>query len=144
MIEIKDYIPHRYPFLFIDKILFYKKYKNILILKNVTCSEKYFQGHFIEKNIVPGILIIETMAQTSGLLANISLEKKNKKPNFYLINIENAKFKKIIIPGDQIYIESKILNIKNKIWRFQCQSFVDGKLTCKSKISCIENYDICR
>lgn len=142
MQKITDYIPHKYPFLFVDKILFYKKYNNILVLKNITFSEKYFSGHFLFKPIVPGVLIIESMAQASCLLANISLGLKVENPNFFLIGIEKARFKIMAVPGDQLYLESCILNIKNGIWKFSCFAFIDGKLACKTKIICIEKYDL--
>jgi len=139
--NINNYLPHRYPFLFVDKILCLKKYNYILTIKNITISEFYFTGHFPTKPIVPGIIIIESLAQTGGLLANISLGIKVKYPNFYLGSINNTKFKKIIVPGDQVYLEVRIKNIKKFAWKFTCQAFVDGKLVCYSDITCIRNYE---
>lgn len=144
MIKILDYLPHKYPFLFIDKILILKKYSYILTIKNITISEFYFTGHFPYNPILPGVLIIEFFAQTSGLLANLSLNIKPNYPNFYLGGVTKTKFKKIVVPGDQLYLESKIRKIKNIIWKFKCNAFVDNLLVSSSEIICIRNYDIHR
>lgn len=140
--SINKYLPHRYPFLFIDKILKFKKKCYILATKNITLSEFYFTGHFPLKPIVPGVIIIEALAQAGGLLANISLKKINNYPNFYLGSVNKTKFKKLILPGDQVYLEVHIKNIKKTAWKFNGRAFVNGQIACVSEIICIRNYDL--
>jgi len=137
--KIKDYLPHRYPFLFIDKILKVKTYNYILAIKNITISEYFFTGHFPNKPIMPGVLIVESLAQTSGLLINISLKKKNDIPNFFLGRIDKTKFKKIVVPGDQLYLEVNVINIKKIAWKFSGNVFLNGNIICSSKFTCIKN-----
>jgi len=142
--NINKYLPHKYPFLFIDKVINFKQYSYILTTKNITISEFYFQGHFPTQPILPGVIIIEALAQTSGLLINLSLNITTDYPNFYLGSVDKTKFKKIVLPGSKLYLESKIINKKNLLWKFSCKAFLDGFIICSSILTCVKNYDIHR
>lgn len=142
--NIHSYLPHRYPFLLVDKIVFLKKYYYILAIKNITIAEIYFLGHFPSHSIFPGVLIIESLAQTCGLLINVSINNKSKGPNFFLTSLNKTRFKKIVFPGDKLYLEVKIENIKKFVWKFLCRAFVNGVVVCISEISCFKIYDLYR
>ncbi|HFL8824272.1 MAG TPA: 3-hydroxyacyl-ACP dehydratase FabZ [Candidatus Azoamicus sp. OHIO1] len=136
--NINEYLPHRYPFLFIDKILKIKEYSYIFAIKNVTISEYFFLGHLPFKPIMPGVLIIESLAQLGGLLINISMNNKSSDLTFYLGSINKAKFKKIIVPGDQLYLEVYAKNLKKTAWKFLGKAFLNGKIISSAEITCIK------
>lgn len=138
MIEyIKNFLPHRYPFLLIDKIIKIKKYSNIKTIKTITISDPFFFGHFPQKPVVPGVLILESMAQTAGILIYYSKKINPKKKIIYLASINNTKFRKIVIPGDVVYFIIEVKNIKMNMWKFYCEAIVKKKLICNSYITCI-------
>lgn len=122
--EIMQYLPHRYPFLLVDRVLEFEANKRIVGLKNVTMNEPFFQGHFPGNPIMPGVLTIEAMAQTAGILAIKSAGKG--KMNVYFMSIEKAKFRRPIVPGDQVRLEVEVIQQRGNIWRLAGKAMVDG------------------
>jgi 3-hydroxyacyl-[acyl-carrier-protein] dehydratase len=122
--EIMKYLPHRYPFLLVDRIVDLKPGERALGVKNVTINEPFFQGHFPGQPIMPGVLVIEAMAQVAGVMAFRSgMEGKS----VYFMSIENAKFRRPIVPGDQVMMEIKVLKQRGNVWKFSGVATVDGK-----------------
>jgi len=137
--ELKDiYLPHRYPFIFVDKVLSFDD-TSIVAIKNVTINEPYFQGHFPTYPVMPGVIIIETLAQTAGILAKLIYANGGKDINTLktslLAMIDSTKFKKQVRPGDTLVLEVKYIKDKMNIWSFECKASVDDKVACSSKIS---------
>ncbi len=137
--EIKKLIPHRYPFLLIDKLIEITPEKSAVGIKNVTFNENFFQGHFDSMSVMPGALIIESMAQSAGTLVMYSLKKSQKNISVYLLTVDKAKFRKPVCPGDTLHnrVEKK-QNIRN-IWKFKCTSFVNDELVAEAEVSAIIN-----
>lgn len=131
--EILRVLPHRYPFLLVDRILEYEKEKRIVGIKNVTIDEPFFQGHFPGRPIMPGVLIIEAMTQMGGvlLLRDHDLREKGL---VYLVGIDNAKFRRTVLPGDQLRIVVDVLRYKHTICRMRGEAFVDGTLVAEAEI----------
>lgn len=139
ILDITKYLPHRYPFLLIDKVLSFEIGKRLSAIKNVTINEPFFTGHFPAKPIMPGALIIEALAQAAAILAYRSLENHNlEKTLFYLGSIDNARFKKIVVPGDQLLLNIEITAHRNTIWKFSGQALVDGYIVCSTQVTCAE------
>lgn len=134
--EILQYLPHRYPFLLIDRILDCATDKSIVAIKNVTINEPFFMGHFPQKPVMPGVMIIEALAQASGLLIFKSVKRLPSKDFwFYLAGIDNARFKRIVEPGDQLRLEVELLKAKSDLlWKFKCTATVDEQLVCSAEI----------
>jgi 3-hydroxyacyl-[acyl-carrier-protein] dehydratase len=130
--EIKSMLPHRYPFLLVDRVLEFEPKKRIVALKNVTVNESFFNGHFPARPVMPGVLIIESMAQAAGLLMLAEDEHKGKIPFF--TGIDNARFRKAIIPGDQIIIEVEVIRIKGNIGRAKGVAKVDGQIATEAEM----------
>jgi 3-hydroxyacyl-[acyl-carrier-protein] dehydratase len=127
--EIMQYLPHRYPFLLVDRVIDLQPGKSITGIKNVTFNEPFFQGHFPGQPIMPGVLIIEAMAQVAGLAAFSSgMEGKA----VYFMSIEKAKFRRPVVPGDQLRIEIKVLQQRGNVWKFSGAATVDGKLVSEA------------
>ncbi len=137
--QIKDLIPHRYPFLLIDKLIDIIPDTSATGIKNVTFNENFFQGHFESMSVMPGALIIESMAQSAGTLVMYSLKKKSKNTSVYLLTVDKAKFRKPVCPGDVLMnkVEKK-QQVKN-IWKFKCSSYVNDELVSQAEISAILN-----
>ena len=137
--QIKDLIPHRYPFLLIDKLIDIIPDTSATGIKNVTFNENFFQGHFESMSVMPGALIIESMAQSAGTLVMYSLKKKYKNTSVYLLTVDKAKFRKPVCPGDVLMnkVEKK-QQVKN-IWKFKCSSYVNDELVSQAEISAILN-----
>lgn len=123
--EIQNILPHRYPFLLIDRIIELESGVRAVGLKNVTINEPFFHGHFPDQPIMPGVLIIEAMAQVAGILAFHSGAKGDA---IYFMSIERAKFRKPVVPGDQLSLEIKILQNRNNVWKFSGTAFVDNRI----------------
>ncbi len=137
--KIKELIPHRYPFLLIDKLKDIVPFESAVGIKNVTFNENYFQGHFESKSVMPGALIIESMAQSAGTLVMFSLKKNYKNMAVFLLTVDKAKFRKPVCPGDTLRNEvKKKKNIKN-IWKFSCHSYVEKTLVAEAEVSAILN-----
>ncbi|MBI5100241.1 MAG: 3-hydroxyacyl-ACP dehydratase FabZ, partial [Nitrospirae bacterium] len=127
--EIIKSIPHRYPFLLVDRVLDLKPLEFIKGIKNVTINEAFFQGHFPGQPIMPGVLLVEAMAQVAGVLANRSgIEGKST----YFMSIENAKFRRPVVPGDQLVFEVKVLKNRGNVWKFSGTTKVDDKIVAEA------------
>lgn len=129
--EIMRFLPHRYPFLLVDRIVELEADKRIVGLKNVTINEPFFQGHFPGAPVMPGVLIIEAMAQVAGVMIYRDLPDKDKKL-IYFTGIESAKFRRPVVPGDQLRIEMELLNRRNNFGKMQGRATVDGKLASEA------------
>lgn len=131
--EIFKSLPHRYPFLLIDRILAVESGKKISVLKNVTINEPFFNGHFPEYPVMPGVLIIEAMAQASGVLDVLDNGKKDNEIGF-LASINEAKFKRVVIPGDSLKIEVEIASARHGFIKYDARAFVEDNLAAEAKI----------
>ena len=130
-------LPHRYPFLLIDRVLEFEANERLLGLKNVTINEPFFTGHFPVRPVMPGVLIVEAMAQATGLLAMESRpEEVGEKALYYFVGIDKARFKQPVEPGDQLLLEVSVLNVKRGIWKFAGEARVDGKIVATAEIMC--------
>ena len=137
--EIKEYLPQRYPFLLVDRVLEIELGKRILAYKNVTVNEEFFQGHFPGKPIMPGVLIIEALAQTAGVLGFKSQEKKPKDGYlYYFVGADDVRLKRPVVPGDQLMLEAVIITSKRGIYKFECRASVDSQLVGTAIIMCAE------
>jgi 3-hydroxyacyl-[acyl-carrier-protein] dehydratase len=129
--EIMKCLPHRYPFLLVDRIIDLKPGEGITGIKNVTINEPFFQGHFPGQPIMPGVLIIEAMAQVAGVLAFRSGVECDSK-SVYFMAIEKAKFRRPVVPGDQLRFDIKVLQQRGNVWKFSGSATVDGKLASEA------------
>ncbi len=133
--EIKQLLPHRYPFLLVDRVSSYEPRDSLTAIKNVSYNEPCFQGHFPEKPIFPGVLVIEAMAQAAALLGCVSM---NEKPDdgsiYYLVGVDKARFKNIVEPGDQIIFNVKFIKVRKNIWRFAVTATVDEKVVASAEL----------
>lgn len=133
--EILQYLPHRYPFLLIDRVLDCAAEKFLIAIKNVTVNEPFFMGHFPQKPVMPGVMITEALAQACGLLIFKSVQRLPSKDFwFYLAGIDNARFKRIVVPGDTLRLEVELLKVKRDIWKFNCIATVEDQLACSAEI----------
>ena len=133
--EIMGFLPHRYPFLLIDRVIEYERGKRIVAIKNVTINEPFFQGHFPGFPIMPGVLVIEAMAQAGGMIMLTELEDHEKKLAVFT-GIEKAKFRRPVTPGDQLRIEVTVPSIRSRAFRVEGKAYVDGKLVCEGTLTC--------
>jgi beta-hydroxyacyl-ACP dehydratase FabZ len=132
--EIQRILPHRYPFLLVDRVVSLELGKRIVGVKNVSINEPFFQGHFPRRPIMPGVLIIEALAQTGGILALLSTPEHLGNPSIFLMGIDKVKFRKPVVPGDQLRLEAECLRGGQKFWRMQCRAFVDGTLVAEAEL----------
>jgi 3-hydroxyacyl-[acyl-carrier-protein] dehydratase len=131
IMEIKKMLPHRYPFLFVDRVLELVPGKSIVGIKNVTTNEPFFEGHFPARPIMPGVLIIAAMAQVAGILVYKTAETDDN--IVYVMSVEKAKFRKPVVPGDQLRFEVEALQSRGKVWKFKGRALVDDKLACEAE-----------
>lgn len=138
--EIREYLPHRYPFLLVDRVEEIILDDRIVAYKNVSINEPFFDGHFPDYPVMPGVLIIEAMAQAAGILGFKSINKKPADGSMYLFaGADKMRFKRQVVPGDQLKLEARIDDKpKRGIWRFQCQASVDGELAATAAILCAD------
>ncbi|KAA0257734.1 3-hydroxyacyl-ACP dehydratase FabZ [Deferribacter autotrophicus] len=130
---IKDILPHRYPFLLVDRVKEMTD-KKIIALKNVTMNEEFFLGHFPEDPVMPGVLIIEALAQAGGILAfQFYSEEDKKNAKVYFMAIDNAKFRKPVVPGDQLILEVEVVKRKRDVWKLKGEAKVDGHVVCEAE-----------
>lgn len=133
--EILTYLPQRYPILMIDKVISIVPGKSIVALKNVTINEPYFLGHFPGKPIMPGVFILEAMAQATGILALHANKERNKEGFLYLFaGIDKARFKRPVLPGDQLRLEATALKVKGDIWKCKVVAKVSSDLVCEAEL----------
>ena len=135
--EIIQLLPHSYPFLMVDRVTALQLNESISGIKNVTANEPYFMGHFPNKPIMPGVMIIEALAQISGILAKQSYADC-KERIFYLAAINSAKFKRIVTPGDTLLLDAQIIKQRRSMWKFETKAVVDGSLACSAEIMIAE------
>lgn len=135
--EILEYLPHRYPFLLVDRVLEFEEGKRVLAVKNVTINEPFFTGHFPNNPVMPGVLIIEAMAQAAAVL---SFKTMNTKPDadlvVYFAGIDGVRFKRPVIPGDQLMMEVSIVRNMRNIWKYQGVARVDGEVAAEAELMC--------
>ncbi len=136
--QIFKLLPHRYPFLLVDRIISYTRGESIIALKNVTINEPFFNGHFPGQPVMPGVLIVESLAQAAGLLAFMDTNSKPEAGGLYfLAGIDRARFKQVVAPGDQLLLNVKITRAKRTISKFGCEAIVDGKVVCEADITTV-------
>ncbi|RPE86186.1 3-hydroxyacyl-[acyl-carrier-protein] dehydratase [Vespertiliibacter pulmonis] len=133
--EIMRLLPHRYPFLMVDRVLDFEEGKWLTAIKNVSVNEPCFTGHFPEKPIFPGVLILESLAQAMGILA-FKTQELEKGSLFYFAGIDNARFKKPVVPGDQMELRVEVLKEVRGVTRFTGIASVDGKVVCEAELMC--------
>lgn len=132
--EILRYLPHRYPFLLIDRVVEMDKGKSLVAIKNITANESYFAGHFPERPVMPGVLILEAMAQAGAVLAYKSTDTTPEDGVlYYFAGIDGVRFRKVVEPGDQLRLEVKVLRSKRDIWKLEGSAYVDGGLVCSAE-----------
>uniref|UniRef100_A0A450VL84 3-hydroxyacyl-[acyl-carrier-protein] dehydratase FabZ n=1 Tax=Candidatus Kentrum eta TaxID=2126337 RepID=A0A450VL84_9GAMM len=133
--EILDYLPHRYPFLLIDRVLDYTPGKSLIALKNVTFNENFFQGHFPGRPLMPAVLILEAMAQTAGLLALRDLDARlTRKSEYYFVGIDKARFRRPVEPGDQLLFHAEFLRTTRGMWKIDVTARVDDRLVASAQL----------
>ncbi len=138
--EVLKHLPHRYPFLMVDRVIECEPGKRLVAVKNVSFNEPYFTGHFPEKPVMPGVLILEALAQATGILGFKTASKTNDNGSLYLfVGIDNARFKRQVIPGDQLHLEVELTRTIRNIWKFDTVAKVDGKVVASAQIMCAES-----
>ena len=133
--EIMDFLPHRYPFLLIDRVVEFEPAKRLVAIKNVTMNEPFFQGHFPGLPIMPGVLVIEAMAQAGAIIMMTEIPDRETKLAVFT-GIEKAKFRRQVTPGDQLRIEVDVLAFKSRVGRMEAKALVDGKVACQATLTC--------
>jgi 3-hydroxyacyl-[acyl-carrier-protein] dehydratase len=137
--EVKNFLPHRYPFLLIDRVLDYTVRENLTAIKNVSFNEPHFIGHFPDQPIMPGVLIIEALAQATGILAFKSEVGKPVVGQIYmLVGVDKVRFKKTVEPGDQLKLYVEVMTVKRGIWKFNCRATVEEELVTSAEIICTQ------
>jgi|SRR5690625_510078 len=137
--EIREYLPHRFPFLLVDRVIEMELPQSLLAVKNVSINEPFFEGHFPELPIMPGVLILEAMAQSAGILGFKSQEKKPADGSIYLfVGVDNVRFKRPVVPGDQLLLRANYVSDRRGIWKFFCTAHVGEDLACSADIICAD------
>jgi 3-hydroxyacyl-[acyl-carrier-protein] dehydratase len=135
--QIKTYLPHRYPLLLVDRVLHWESGKSITAIKNVTINEEFFNGHFPNKPVMPGVLTIEALAQTAALLSFLTEGRKpDENTVVYFLGIDKARFRRPVEPGDQIKLEVEIVRVVRGIWKYRAVASVDGELAVEAEFMC--------
>lgn len=135
--EVLKYLPHRYPFLLVDRVVECVPGKSLVALKNVTYNEPFFQGHFPQRPIMPGVLILEALAQATGILAFRTTETRpTESVLYFLVGIDNARFKQPVEPGDQLILEIDLVRRMRDLWKFSAQARVGDKVVASAELMC--------
>ncbi|MFC5475217.1 3-hydroxyacyl-ACP dehydratase FabZ [Paraherbaspirillum soli] len=135
--QIKEYLPHRYPLLLVDRVLNWESGKSITAIKNVTINEEFFNGHFPNKPVMPGVLTIEALAQTAALLSFLTEGRKpDENTVVYFLGIDKARFRRPVEPGDQIKLEVEIVRVVRGIWKYKAVASVDGEMAVEAEFMC--------
>lgn len=135
--EVMRWLPHRYPFLLVDRVVEFESGQRLLALKNVSYNEPFFQGHFPVRPVMPGVLIVEALAQATGLLAmRTNPESVTEKSLYYFVGIDKARFKRTVEPGDQLMLEVTLNGTKRGIWMFSGKATVEGQVAAQAEIMC--------
>ena len=135
--EIKQYLPHRYPLLLVDRVLDWEAGKSITAIKNVTINEEFFNGHFPHKPVMPGVLMIEALAQTAALLSFMSAGiKPDDNTVVYFLGIDGARFKRPVGPGDQLKLQAEVVRHARGIWKYKAVASVDGQVAVEAELMC--------
>jgi 3-hydroxyacyl-[acyl-carrier-protein] dehydratase len=135
--QVLEYLPHRYPFLLVDRVLSCEPGKDIVALKNVTINEPFFNGHFPHYPVMPGVLIIEALAQAAAILSFLTAnEKPDPNSIYYFVGIDNARFKKPVSPGDALHLHVALDRHKSGLWRYNAQAKVDDELVAEAQLLC--------
>ncbi|WP_095499001.1 3-hydroxyacyl-ACP dehydratase FabZ [Paraferrimonas haliotis] len=134
--QVLEYLPHRYPFMLIDRVLDYTVGETLTALKNVTYNEPFFQGHFPVKPIMPGVLILEAMAQATGILAFKTIDRPPTEVLYYFAGIDKVRFKRPVVPGDQLIFEVRMIKERRGIGVFYGEAKVDGQVVCSAELMC--------
>jgi 3-hydroxyacyl-[acyl-carrier-protein] dehydratase len=136
--QIQTMLPHRYPFLLVDRVIEFAPHARLTALKNVTINEPFFQGHFPGHPVMPGVLIIEALAQASGLLVFLSAPRHTDQPLYYLVKVDGAKFMRLVVPGDQLRLEVELKRTLRRMGLFACRALVDGERVAEAELLCAE------
>ncbi|MGS2724050.1 3-hydroxyacyl-ACP dehydratase FabZ [Porticoccus sp. GXU_MW_L64] len=135
--KIKHYLPHRYPFLLVDRVTEIESGDHIVGYKNITANEEVFNGHFPQAPIFPGVMIVEALAQISGILGFADEKDDHDENTLYLFaGVDGVRFRRQVVPGDKLVLESKLLSRKRHILKFEARATVDGELACEAKLMC--------
>lgn len=135
--EILEYLPHRYPFLLIDRVLSCEPGQEIVALKNVSINEPFFVGHFPHHPVMPGVLVVEALAQASAILAFKTTGTKSTDDSiYYFVGIDNARFKKPVCAGDQLLLKVSVLRVMRGLWKFACRAEVAGEVVAEAEVLC--------
>jgi 3-hydroxyacyl-[acyl-carrier-protein] dehydratase len=135
--QIKEYLPHRYPMLLVDRVLDWESGKSISAIKNVTANEEFFNGHFPHKPVMPGVLMVEAMAQAAALLSFLTMgQKPDENSVVYFIGIDGVRFKRPVVPGDQMRMDVEIVRHARGIWKYHAKASVDGQIVVEADLMC--------
>ena len=141
-VEIQRLLPHRYPFLLVDKIIELKENESIVGIKNVTINEPFFTGHFPSTPVMPGVLILESMAQVGCILSKVSSDGAGMSKNLYFVGADQVRWKRTVVPGDTLRIAMRFIRRRRGFWEMEADVTVDGKVVCSGKLMAMETDDI--
>lgn len=133
---IMDLLPHRYPFLLVDRVVDCVPGEWLRAIKNVTVNEPFFSGHFPQRPVMPGVIILEAMAQATGLLAFATAGKPQDDTLYYLVGIDKARFRRVVEPGDQLVLHARLARTRRNIWMFEASAEVDGEIASSAEMMC--------
>lgn len=139
--EVLKHLPHRYPFLMVDRVLEFEPGKSLVAIKNVSVNEPYFPGHFPERPVMPGVLIMEALAQATGILAfkTMNMQPTDRSSLYLFVGIDNARFKSQVIPGDVLRLEVEVKRTIRNIWKFNAVAKVEDKVVATAELMCAES-----
>ena len=138
VVAIQKLLPHRYPFLLVDRVVEFEPHKRVLCYKNVSCNEQFFQGHFPERPVMPGVLVLEALAQAGGILTQLSHQSGTDGKLFYLVKIDGAKFSKMVVPGDRLELDVSLKRTIRNMALYTAIARVDGEQVACADILCAE------